>query len=107
MEIDRFRSSYINISTVYNLWSILGPLLFIIYMNDLPNASRSFKCIIYAADTTLIANLNDFPAKHDSGLNINILNDELEKKSYWLLVDKLSLNKLKSKCCCFINNRNV
>ena len=69
-------------------------------MNDLPNASRLFKCINYAADTTLIANLNDFYAKHDSGLNINIINDELEI-SYWLLVNKLSLNKLKSKFMLF------
>ena len=69
-------------------------------MNDLPNASRLFKCINYAADTTLIANLNDFYAKHDSVLNINILNDELEI-SYWLLVNKLSLNKLKSKFMLF------
>ena len=89
VEIDRLRSSYINISTGVPQGSILGPLLFIIYMNDLPNASRLFKCIIYADDTTLIANLNDFYAKHDSGLNINILNDELEKISYWLLVNKL------------------
>ena len=84
VEIDRLRSSYINISTGVPQWSILGPLLFIIYMNDLPKASRLFKCIIYADDTTLIANLNDFYAKNDSGLNINILNDELEKISYWL-----------------------
>ena len=27
---------------------ILVLLLFVIYMNDLPNASRLFKCIIYA-----------------------------------------------------------
>ena len=79
VEIDRLRSSYINISTGVPQGSILGPLLFIIYMNDLPNASRLFKCIIYADDTTFIANLNDFYAKHDSGLNNNILNDELEK----------------------------
>ena len=70
VEIDRFRSSYINISTGGPQGSILGLLLFIIYMNDLPNASRLFKCIIYADDTTLIANLNDFHAKHDSGLNM-------------------------------------
>ena len=102
VEIDRLRSSYINISTGVPQGSILGPLLFIIYMNDLPNASRLFKCIIYADDTTLIANLNDFYAKHDSGININILNDELEKIiSYWLLVNKLSLNKLKSKFMLF------
>ena len=56
---------------------------------------------LYADDTTLIANLNDFYAKHDSGLNINILNDELEKISYWLLVNKLSLNKLKLKFMLF------
>ena len=60
VEIDRLRSSCINISTGVPQGSILGPLLFIIYMNDLPNASRLFKCIIYADDTTLIANLNDF-----------------------------------------------
>ena len=54
-----------------------------------------------ALNTTLIANLNDFYDKHDSGLNINILNDELEQKSYWLLVNKLSLNKLKSEFMLF------
>ena len=70
-------------------------------MNDVLNASRLFKCIIYADDTTLIANFNDFYAKHDSGLNNNILSDELEKISYWLLVNKLSLNKLKSKFMLF------
>ena len=56
-------------------------------MNDLPNASRLFKCIIYAYadDTTLIADLKDFYAKHDSGLNINIINDELEKNKLLLI----------------------
>ena len=34
--------------------SILGPLLFIIYTNDLTNASPLFTTITYADDTTLI-----------------------------------------------------
>ena len=33
--------------------SILGSLLFIIYMNDIFNASDSFQAILYADDTTL------------------------------------------------------
>ena len=32
---------------------ILGPLLFIIYINDFPNASKVFQFIMYAGNTTL------------------------------------------------------
>ena len=35
------------------LGSILGPLLFIIYNNDLPNASKLYQFIMYAEDTIL------------------------------------------------------
>ena len=33
--------------------SVLGPLLFIIYTNDLPNAIKHSKCILFADDTTI------------------------------------------------------
>ncbi len=32
---------------------VLGPLLFIIYINDLPNALKHCKCIMFADDSTL------------------------------------------------------
>ena len=35
--------------------SILGPLLFIIYMNGIREASKNFKTILYADDTNLIS----------------------------------------------------
>ena len=40
--------------------SIIGPLLFIIYINDMALTSKYFKFIIYADDTTLMGNLNEF-----------------------------------------------
>ena len=41
------------ISTGVPQWSILGPVLVIIYINDSCNASKMFKMIIYADNTTL------------------------------------------------------
>ena len=44
--------------------SILGPLYFSILFNDLVNSSRLFSFLIYADDTTVYFNLEDFPANN-------------------------------------------
>ena len=68
--------------------SVLGPLLFSIYINDLPNCSVIFKMIMYADDTTLYCNLNPGTPNF-----VNIINGELGKVSKWLSANGLSLNK--------------
>jgi len=77
--------------------SILGPLMFIIYINDLPNTTNSFSPIIYADDTTLLTSLN-FTSLNNSYPS---LNQELNLISDWLKVNKLSLNIEKTKAMIF------
>ena len=47
--------------------SILGPLLFLIYINDLSSVTPIFHMLMYADDTTLYCNLNGV----NSEVNIN------------------------------------
>ena len=78
--------------------SILGPILFIIYINDLNVASNIFRIIIYADDTTLFTTLNTF---EKNNLSQPGLINELKKINDWLKLNKLSLNINKTKYIIF------
>lgn len=77
--------------------SILGPLLFIIYINDLHLASPFFHPLVYADDTTLFVSINtsDLPTIS------NTINNELNNINIWLKLNKLSLNIAKTKAMVF------
>ena len=72
---------------------ILGALLFIIYINDIPNASKLFQFLMYPDDTTLSCCVDTI----QSNDNYRVINTELSKVNNWLVSNKLSLsiNKIK------------
>ena len=70
--------------------SVLGPLLFLIYINDLPNASNIFDMLMHADDTTLFCIMTDT-------ITVDVINEELSKIWDWLGANKLSLNIVKTK----------
>ena len=79
--------------------SILGPLLFLLYINDIIASSNVLKFILFADDTSLY-----FSHKNKSEA-YKILNLELSKITEWLAANKLSLNVGKSKLLVFHNQR--
>ena len=66
--------------------SILGPLLFILYINDIANVSNIFKINLFADDTSLFHTHNNFESL------IKETNQELIRISTWLATNKLILN---------------
>ena len=75
--------------------SVLGPLLFLIYINDLPLVSELLNTIIFADDTNLFITHEDIDVLQTTA------NEELVKVSEWLKVNKLSLNIKKSHAILF------
>ena len=84
--------------------SLLGPTLFLIYINDISKASSFFNFICYADDTTLVSSIAS-AEKLCGSKNIddisNFINKELDKVSNWLDANKLSLNTGKTKFMMF------
>ena len=100
VEIDGIRSNFSNIDTGVPQGSILGPLLFIIYLNDINTVSKKFEAILYADDTSLSSILKTFSNSASDNTSHDI-NTELALIHDWLLANKLSLNIKKTKYMIF------
>ena len=66
--------------------SILGPLLFILYVNDIINTSTILNFVLFADDTTILYSHKDLDSK------IGMINNELQKVTDWFKANKLSIN---------------
>ena len=75
--------------------SILGPLLFILHVNDLPDAAVQCSVLIYADDTVLF-----YSAKQASAIEEK-LNEELASIRRWLHENSLFLNIAKTEAILF------
>lgn len=75
--------------------SILGPLLFLIFINDIVQSSEKLKWTLFADDTTIY--FSDKNVKNA----IETMNIELYKLKEWLLSNKLTLNITKTKYVIF------
>ena len=80
------RSSIRNITHGVPQGSILGPLLFILNVNDFSRSSDLLFSILFADDTSV------FIEGHSYAEVIEILNNELLKVSDWLMANKLTIN---------------
>ena len=71
--------------------SILGPLLFILYINDIVKLSTVLHPVTFADDISL------FHAHTDLDTLIEDINEEMQQITTWFHTNKLSLNKKKIK----------
>ena len=70
--------------------SILGPLLFILYVNDITSTSNVFDFILFADDTTILYSHENIESQ------ISVVNAELKEVSNWFKTNKLSVNASKT-----------
>ena len=66
--------------------SVLGPLLFLLYINDLPNISNQLKFYLFADDTNIYFESDNLKKLEKT------MNKELAKLFEWLCLNRLSLN---------------
>ena len=80
--------------------SLIGPICFITYINDLPLVSDKLFSTLYADDTNF-----SYVGKNFSSM-VGVLNTELEKVNKWTKANRLTINASKTELLIFTNKTN-
>ena len=86
VSVNGSNSNLLSITCGVRQGSVLGPLLFLIYINDLPNVSKKLTFYLFADDTNIYCE-----SKNVSDL-MRTVNKELRSVKKWLDANKLALN---------------
>ena len=100
VSVNGHNSSNLNVTCGVLQGSVLGPLLFLIYINDLPSSSSKLSFYLFADDTNIY-----FESDNLSKLE-KAVNRELKKVKRWLDANKLALNIEKTNFVIFHSPQN-
>lgn len=81
--------------------SVIGPLLFLIYINDLPKHVSDASTLLFADDTTLYSSHSDVVIAKER------VHAAMEQASAWFVRNQLSLNLSKTKSITLATDKNV